>query len=351
MRKAITLSAVLLMCFGLAGCHTLQKDDGDDVKRDWLGRKIEIVYSKPSKIVAIWSNTVFNHPGKAPTRGLGGRIYFYDAEHRPVHVDGGLSIYVYDDTDSHPGDRLKQEATRSFHFDADELKAKCDPTEFGVSYSIWLPWDDVGGDRKQLSVIPVFTDAGGTVVAGEQSRQLLPGKEPVEFLDENGNPVVQASYTTHSRESVKITQGELPQAKRETESSRILLPESMQRRLKTPPPKRKSWDIQKLGTRNRRFHQAQLDEAKELMKQFKGRAVESSAVEANSPTSQPTDTKPVALEVSDSDTQADLAQQLMKARQPIAATETIQNGLPAKRPKFKPLFGKETRQSTGFLGR
>ena len=216
--KTITIAAITLVCLTLTGCHTLQKDAGDGVERDWLGRKIEVEYKTPSKIVAIWSNTVFNRPGESPKRGLGGRIYFYDEEHRTVPVDGTLSVYVYDDTDSMPGDRLEQEASRAFHFDSEELKAKLDPTEFGSSYSLWLPWDEVGGDRKQLGVIPVFTDAAGAIIAGEQSRQLLPGKEPVEFLDEEGNPVVQASYTTHSRESVRISQGARPRVRREAKS-------------------------------------------------------------------------------------------------------------------------------------
>ena len=334
----------------------LQKDAEDDVQRDWLGRKIEVEYKTPGKIVAIWSNTVFNQPGESPKRGLGGRLYFYDEEHRAVPVDGSLSIYVYDDTDSRPGDRLEQEASRAFHFDADELKTKHDPTEFGASYSLWLPWDEVGGERMQLGVIPVFTDAKGAIIAGEQSRQLLPGKEPVEFLDEDGNPVVQASYTTHSRESVRITQGERPRARREAKSSRIHLPDSMQKRLKMPPPKR-SWDMRDMGSRGRRVSQEQLDKARKVVEEYQnGDKQAASADTAKGVTSGTSESQTSTQDSGEQGSQIsalDFSRQLLQAQRQITATETIRTG-PAKRPEFKSALGKSssnTASEKGFLRR
>lgn len=248
MNKRINLSIVALLCLSFSGCHLLHKEE--DVPRDWLGREVEIAYTVPSKVVAIWTNSVFNKMGEAPKRGLGGRVYFYNDDHQPVRVDGGLSVYVYDDTDAKPNSKLKQEASRVVHFDAEEVKANFSPTEFGASYSFWVPWDNVGGDRKQLSIIPVFTDSTGHMIVGEQARQLLPGKEPVEITDEYGNAIVQASHTTSYSERVKVSNdsgprqsGDRSSPKRVT-SEKIRLPESMQKRLSQPKPQHKSWDIQ-----------------------------------------------------------------------------------------------------------
>ena len=108
----------------------------------------------PSKIVAIWTDSVYNETGAKPIRGLGGRIYFYNAQHETVRVDGKLTVFLYDDTDENA--RERQEATQRIDFEPEDVANKYTPTEFGPSYRFWVPWDEVGGERVQLSVIPVL---------------------------------------------------------------------------------------------------------------------------------------------------------------------------------------------------
>ena len=46
----------------------------------------------------MWSDAVYTQPGLPPTRGFGGRLYFYDAHDQPVKVEGQLVVYAYDDS-------------------------------------------------------------------------------------------------------------------------------------------------------------------------------------------------------------------------------------------------------------
>jgi len=126
----------------------------------------------PDRMVAIWTETTLNSAGKTSTRGFGGRVYFYNAKDEPILVDGQLVVYAYNDT-SGPD---QQSAERKFIFPRDKLATHASPSMLGHSYSFWLPWDAVGGDSRQISLLPVFLPHGGTVVMGEQSRMNLPGK-------------------------------------------------------------------------------------------------------------------------------------------------------------------------------
>jgi hypothetical protein len=46
----------------------------------------------------------------------------------------------------------------------------------GHSYSVWIPWDEVGGPQKEISLIARFTPEKGSVVVSEQTKQILPGQ-------------------------------------------------------------------------------------------------------------------------------------------------------------------------------
>lgn len=235
MNKPMLYCAILLS-MTLVGCQSL-KTDGDN-ERDWLGREKEIQYGIPSKIVAIWTNSVFNEIGERPVRGLGGRVYFYDGKHRAVRVDGSVSVFLFDDTKSDQ-EGLKQEATKKVFFSAEEVAASYSPSEFGPSYSLWVPWDEVGGERKQLNVIPVFTNRSGQMLVGKQARHLLPGSDPIDGQSAQVTEIAQASFR---RPKAKEANHEVVRAVAESDadrvkikSSTIKLPPSMQQRVSTPP--------------------------------------------------------------------------------------------------------------------
>ena len=128
--------------------------------------------SQPKKIVAVWADAVQHQPEKAPVRGFGGRIIFYgENSKQPVKVDGELVVYAFDD--SNP-----QAPKRRYVFPAEQLPEFYSESVLGPSYSVWLPWDEAGGPRKEVSLIVRFKPKEGAMVVAESTRQLLPGLDP-----------------------------------------------------------------------------------------------------------------------------------------------------------------------------
>ena len=135
---------------------------------------------KPNKIVAIWTDTVLYQPNQQPVRGFGGRLMFYEADkEQPVKADGAVVIYAFDETDRDPNNAKPD---RKYVFTPEQMPshysmAKFGKSDLGHSYSVWLPWDEVGGLRKEISLVVRFEPKdGASVVVGEPSRQLLPGQ-------------------------------------------------------------------------------------------------------------------------------------------------------------------------------
>jgi len=164
----IALSCVVF--FAAAGCQTMP-----DGTKSWGfgGPKVEeSKYPAPVKMAAIWAPAVLNQPGQVPTRGFGGRVYFYDGANNPVAVEGQLVGYAYDDTV--PGTAGKT-PERKFVFTPEQFTQHYSPTQLGAAYSVWVPWDAAGQPQMEISLVPVFTAAGGQLVMGQPSHCLLPG--------------------------------------------------------------------------------------------------------------------------------------------------------------------------------
>ena len=126
----------------------------------------------PQRMAVIWHDATATQSGSTPTRGFGGRIYFYNYEEKPIEVDGELVIYGYDDTDS---DQRKSSPDKKFVFEAHELERHVGESDLGVSYNIWIPWDKVGDFRKNIGLVAVFKGTKGEIVKGGHSVNILPG--------------------------------------------------------------------------------------------------------------------------------------------------------------------------------
>ena len=125
-------------------------------------------------MAVIWTDSTASADGVADRRGFGGRIYFYDNAGNPTRVDGELSIYAFDDTT----DEQSTSADRVYKFRQEELQGHYSETQLGPSYSIWLPWDEVGGDRKTIALMPIFKSSDKSIVKSGQSINVLNGKTP-----------------------------------------------------------------------------------------------------------------------------------------------------------------------------
>lgn len=147
-------------------------------------------YETPEKIIAVWTDAVYQMPGAAPTRGFGGRIYFYNRTGDAVPVDGELIVYAFDDREpAAPTDK----PTRKYAFTAEQLTRYYSQSELGASYNIWIPWDKVGGEEKQIALFPVFVDKSGKVVRGMFAYNRLPGQRELSEEQRRG------FYMSHKR--------------------------------------------------------------------------------------------------------------------------------------------------------
>jgi hypothetical protein len=161
----ISLACLLLP---LAGCSTFDLRKGIP----WIpGEDGEL--ERPMKIVAVWTDTIMSHGEETPVRGFGGRLMFYHREDgKPVKVQGTLVVYAFDETNRDPRNVRPE---RKYVFSAEEFEKHYSESKLGHSYSVWLPWDKVGGPQAEVSLLVRFTPKAGGMITGEQQTVSLPG--------------------------------------------------------------------------------------------------------------------------------------------------------------------------------
>ena len=123
----------------------------------------------------MWSFTVLQQPGQPGVRGYGGRLMFYDADDKPMKIDGTLTVYAFDARSEDPGQAVPE---RKFVFLPRDLPKHYSESKLGHSYSFWLPWDEVGGPERQIVLATRFESKNGEVLLSAPSRQILPGAQP-----------------------------------------------------------------------------------------------------------------------------------------------------------------------------
>lgn len=179
--RAVGLIAII----ATLGCNTL--------KPKWKWSK-ESEPQIPESVLPIWSDTILHQPGKPGVRGFGGRVYFYaEKGGDPIQVDGSLSVYVFDGDEY---DASSSEPLRKFVITADQLANHHSKSELGDSYSIWIPWDKVGGPSRSLSMIARFDGRNGGTAISDASSKLLPGsaKANAPQTEQNESQVRQVAF-------------------------------------------------------------------------------------------------------------------------------------------------------------
>ncbi len=179
----------LLFCFTTSGCAMFDTDIPSLMKD-----KPE--YVTPTQMIPIWTDTVLHSAGKPAMRGCGGRFMFYTPDSKEgVQVDGVLTVYVWND--SAPTKERKPD--RKYVFKAEDLQSHYSMSKVGHSYSFWLPWDEVGSNRTELTVVARFVGRNGGDVITPASKVILPGRIPM--------PVAQTKTDSANPEEGRRTSG------------------------------------------------------------------------------------------------------------------------------------------------
>ena len=188
-RRNFATAVATLIMFSSVGCATMSANKaGDDSKSvslmdrmPWANKdsdKKPEPYPNPAKLAATWTPDTLMQTGRTPTRGFGGRIFFYDEKSRPVPVEGTLVVHGFDEHAADPKKSVKR-----FEFTPEQFTKHFSQGDLGASYSVWIPWDAVGGERKRISLVASFVTGEGQPVQGIPASIMLPGVEPEKSTD------------------------------------------------------------------------------------------------------------------------------------------------------------------------
>jgi hypothetical protein len=141
---------------------------------DWPWSKEE-PYPEPVYMAVMWTPDVLIQPGKTPTRGFGGRLYFYNDRSKAIPVEGEIVVHGFDESVASVND-LQGEGVKRFRFTKEQLTQHYSQSDIGASYSVWIPWEAVEGPVRKLTLITTFRSANGRTLQGEPAKLMLPGK-------------------------------------------------------------------------------------------------------------------------------------------------------------------------------
>ncbi len=163
------IMGVVVGCLSLSGCQFAPKSKS----WSWPWSKKSDESKLPDRMLPIWTDTVLHQPNQPGLRGFGGRLFFYrEGNPEPIEVEGGLAVYVFD------ADKLSPQQPnpeKKFVFTAEQFASHMSQSSMGPSYSVWLPWDEVGGPNRKLSLVARFEGSNGGTVISEPTIKLLPG--------------------------------------------------------------------------------------------------------------------------------------------------------------------------------
>ena len=192
----------------------------------------------PTRLVSTWTDTVLRKQGSKSQRGFGGRLVFFNGDSEEgVRVDGNLVVYAFDESEAQ---YKHTQPTRRYIFPREQFVRHESESKVGPAYSVWLPWDEVGGERKNISLIARFEPHEGPLVIGEQTKHMLPGVEPVQVespvaSDTFGDEVRLAQHSSSADAAKTVRQASASvapnNAKKRLQSASIPLSSNWQQRL------------------------------------------------------------------------------------------------------------------------
>jgi hypothetical protein len=173
----------------------------------------------PTKVVAVWTDALAQHPAKRATRGFGGRLMFFGRDPgETVRVDGTLVVYAFE------GKKGKAKPDRKYVFKPEQFVNHYSESKLGHSYSVWIPWDEAGGSQQDVALVCRFDPVEGAPVVSEQALVTLPGlpqsidaqdtprASHVEYVGSKREPVQPAAHHAATADGDGRAQGDENQA-------------------------------------------------------------------------------------------------------------------------------------------
>jgi len=161
-----------------SGCAMFDTDVPSLLKKD-------PEFVAPSQMIPLWSDTVLHTTGQPGMRGCGGRVMFYTPDSKEgVRVEGSVTVYAWND--SAPTKERKPD--RKYVFKTEDLQKHYSKSKVGHSYSFWLPWDEAGGDRCELTIVARFVGSTGADIITPASKVILPGRIPMPVAEQDIGP-------------------------------------------------------------------------------------------------------------------------------------------------------------------
>ncbi len=190
-----------------------------------VGSEPKVAAGRPDSIVAIWKDATYTVANQTPTRGFGGRIYFYDRDKNPIAVDGELVVYGFVDEK----DKRNDKPEKRFITAREELPNHMSISSAGPSYTVWLPWDHIAGKQLNVTIVAAFKDASGKNIRGEAIAAVLPGEksameQEAEELIESIQAKAAIKYRVDRKES-------LPSGSEQLTVQSIAIPDASKERL------------------------------------------------------------------------------------------------------------------------
>lgn len=143
----------------------------------------------PATLSAVWTPAVMTRADGSQARGFGGRLMFFGPEsQKAIRVDGALAVFAYDEQ---KGPNPSAEPDRRYIFTREMLASHHSKTEFGHSYSVWIPWDGVNGPTRQVSLLVRFNPTEGSTISGDLARLSLSGTSGAELATTTSTSTVQ----------------------------------------------------------------------------------------------------------------------------------------------------------------
>ncbi|MDR0335790.1 MAG: hypothetical protein LBI18_01730 [Planctomycetaceae bacterium] len=112
----------------------------------------------PTKMVDVWNTYAQTTPEGKVLRGIAGRIHFYNdyKKKQAVKVDGNLTVFIFDGNEKNPA---HAKPLKIYQFRSETLdKHYAFKKPLGHGYDFFLPFDEIGGEEKNLCVMTRFDD-------------------------------------------------------------------------------------------------------------------------------------------------------------------------------------------------